>query len=229
MRHVYQIATCIGLFSSTVSWGKDRDFRNITPTISLVTSYGFTTFKSKLLEANDTGTALSYGIRGFAGKNSVIGFGVDLQSTSTSFEINNSSNSFSWQDSVIRYRWTYVYLGPLFSTMNVTANNQGTDIIDMTASGIGGNFGFLVPLGPGGSLYLDYSNVSYSKSVNSLTTTASAGARSKIDIGSSISLTQSLVDLMFGYKQETLTISTDSSYTETLLTTYIGVTFSLFF
>ena len=108
-------------------------------------------------------------------------------------------------------------------------NIAGTDTLDVSASGMGGNVGFLVPVGGGGSLYMDFTSVTPSKTVNELTQVTSMGARTDIDLGASIDLTAKLVDLVFGYRQQQYSVTTDASYAELMLSTYIGLKFSLFF
>lgn len=215
---------------SITSFAKNREFKNITPTVSLQLNYSLsTTYKSKLVASNDVGTGFSYTLGGYAGKEGNFGFFVKVDNSATTFELNSSSNSVTWQDSIFRYRWGYLYLGPVFTTLTYAVNIAGTDTLDVSASGMGGNVGFLVPVGGGGSLYMDFTSVTPSKTVNELTQVTSMGARTDIDLGASIDLTAKLVDLVFGYRQQQYSVTTDASYAELMLSTYIGLKFSLFF
>ena len=226
----YKIILMFMLLVCFEAFAKDRDFHRITPTLTLTTSYSLSaTYKSELVASNDTGTGFSYSLGGYAGKDGNFGFFLKVDSASTTFELNNSSNTVSWQDTVFRYRWSYFYLGPVFSTMTYQVTNQGTETINAVASGTGGNLGVLIPLGRGGSFFIDLYSVTMSNTVNSLTTETSIGARTDYDLGATVDVTSELVDLVFGYKQQQYAVTTDTSYAEVCLATYIGFKFSLFF
>ncbi|SME93785.1 hypothetical protein [Pseudobacteriovorax antillogorgiicola] len=216
------------LVASTAS-GRARDFKHITPTLAILTSFSLSTYKSELVASNDTGTGFSYGIGGYAGEDGTLGFFLKIDSASTSFALNSSSNAVTWQDTLIRYRWSYFYLGPIFSMMDYKVNQEGTELLDLKSSGIGGNLGMMVPLGNTGAIFLDLSSVTMSSTVNKLATEANIGSRTDFDLGASIDVTRSLVDFTFGYRQQQYTVSTDSTYTETYLATYLGLNFSFNF
>lgn len=223
------------VFLASSQWSFDgfaraRDFLKITPTFALNTRfYLSSTHKSEIAENNDTGSGFSYQLGGYAGKERNLGFFLRNETLSTTFELNSSTSAQTWQDTIIRYRWGYLYLGPMFSTLSYTVNLAGTDTVDSVATGTGGNVGLLFPIGNVGSLTIDVVSVSMAKTVNELTTTTAVGARQDIDLGASIDLTADLIDLVFGYRQQTFAVTTASSYSELVLSTYLGLQFSIYF
>ena len=110
------------------------------------------------MASNDTSTGLVYELGGYAGKEGTIGFALRTSTTATTFALNESSNAISWQDTILKYRFSYFYFGPLFTTLSYKVNNQGTDLIQASGSGIGGNLGALIPISKG-ALTLDIVSV----------------------------------------------------------------------
>lgn len=193
------------------------------------TQFAFTTSKSKLVGSNDTGTALRYGFGGYAGDDSNIAFLVHFDQDVTTFALNSSKIDMNWQDTRIRYHLGFFYLGALFTRLDMKVNSAGTETIDASGSGMGGNTGVLFGVGKSGSMYVDVNSATLSEMKNALDQTVSIKQRLDVDIGASIDLTQKLLDMTFGYKIRNLTVSADSSYKEILYTTYAGLRFSFFF
>lgn len=221
----------IGACLTTPAWGSSNDLESDLPTFYLDTTFGFTTYKSELVQSNDTGTGLTYGIGGWAGQQHEVGFRTRIDSTSTTFALNTSKSTVTWQDSIINYRLGYFYLGVVFAQLDTTVNNQGTDEVDAGATGMGYNTGLLIPITRVGYFYTDVLGVTPAKARNdnSLTGTFSAGARMDIDMGTSFNLTKNAVDMMVGYKRRTMAMAATNSGTETYYCTYIGFRFGIFF
>ncbi len=73
--------------------------------------YAFTTSKSKLVGSNDTGTALRYGLSGYAGSNSNLAFLLHFDRDTTNFQLNSSKVDMNWQDTRVRYHLGFFYMG----------------------------------------------------------------------------------------------------------------------
>ena len=148
---------------------------------------------------------------------------------STNFALNNSSMKISWQDSGIMYRLSYFYIGIITSTVDALINVTGTDLVDAGGAGMGGGIGFLIPVSKRAIFFLDIASVTISKTRNSLTQETSIGARQDIDLGATIDLTKKAFDYMIGYKQRTVTITTDTAYKDEITSTYFGFRWGTFF
>jgi len=191
--------------------------------------YALTTSKSKLVGSNDTGTALRYGLGGYAGSNSNLAFLMHFDRDTTGFLLNDSKMDMSWQDTRIRYHMGYFYLGALFTRLEMTANKEGVDVVDAAGSGMGINAGTLIGIGRGGSVYLDVMTATLPTMKNAIDQEIAITQRMDIDIGGSIDLTSKLLDLTFGYKIRNVTVKTDAAYAELLSTTYAGLRMSFHF
>jgi hypothetical protein len=201
----------------------------ITPNLYLDTQFAFATSKSKLIESNDTGTALRYGIGSYAGSDGQIGFHLLYDLQTTAFGLNRSSLSMAWQDTSLRYHLGPFYLGPLFTRLELKCNRAGTDIIDAAGSGYGANVGLLFAVGRDGTLRLDVATAAVSAMKNSLEQDVSISQRLDADLGASIKLTGRLLDLVFGYRVRNLSIKSDRTYVDSIYQTYSGLRLSLYF
>lgn len=197
------------------------------PTFSLEATYGLSsTYKSKMVVNNDTGSSISYSLGGSAGDERQFSFFIKTYSNSTDFELNDSSIKTMWRDSIIRYRFYFLYFGAAFSQVEIEANREGTDILDAAGSGICGNVGMQFSMGRAGHFYLDFLSGSMSKVRNALDDEVKIESRSEIDVGMGFDVTKKLIDFIVGYRQNSLTIKITDSYKETLMTTYLGFRFA---
>lgn len=208
---------------------KGSGFGEYCPTFFLDTSFGLTTYKSKLVESNDTGTGLSYALGGYAGEDRKFGFLVKTDTSTTSFLLNTSKVAVSWQDSILRYRLGPVYAGLLLTTIDLKVNNQGVDELDVSGSGTGGNLGFFYPIGRMGLFYFDASTVTLTNFRNVLADEVKGGTRLDLDMGAYFDLTRDFLDLAIGYRQRTTSFKVTSSYDETFYVTYVGFRTAIYF
>ncbi|WP_141734831.1 hypothetical protein [Oligoflexus tunisiensis] len=191
--------------------------------------YAFTTSKSKLVGSNDTGTALRYGLGGYAGTHSNLSFLLHFDRDTTNFLLNSSKVDMNWQDTRVRYHMGFFYLGALFTRLEMTADREGTELVDAAGSGMGLNTGMLFGVGRGGSVYLDVMMATLPNMKNAIDQEIAIKQRLDIDLGGSIKLTSKLLDMTFGYKIRNVSVDTDSTYQEALYTTYTGIRFSFRF
>ncbi|MGE0172906.1 MAG: hypothetical protein AB7T49_08980 [Oligoflexales bacterium] len=219
------LMTVIGLLMSVSAMAVDND----DPTLFIDANYGFATYKSKLVESNDLGSELRYGIGGNAGEDHQFGFRVVSQTDTTSFALNESKIATTWEDSEFRYQWGYVSLGLLISRIGLQASREGTEVIDVSGSGYGGSLGLTAPIGRSGTYYLDVQSATASAFHNTLDEEVTSATRMDIDTGARFRLTKNLMSLIVGYKQRTASYKTDASYAEAVYTTYLGLRFAFFF
>lgn len=219
---------CWGMASQVFARGKD-DFARFAPTFFLDTTFGLTTYKSKLVNSNDTGTGLSYSIGGHAGGNHEYGFLVRTDSNKTSFLLNESSIATTWQDTILRYRIWAFYIGGIFSQIDLKVNDQGAERVDAAASGYGGNVGFLIPINRIGVFYCDVASVSVANFRNTFEEEVKSGTRMDIDLGAHFDVTRDLLDLTVGYKQRASTIEIGESNAESYFVTYLGFRAAIYF
>jgi hypothetical protein len=191
--------------------------------------YAFTTSKSKLVGSNDTGTALRYGLGGYAGTNSNLSFLLHFDQDTTNFLLNSSKVQMNWQDTRVRYHLGFFYLGALFTRLEMTADREGAELVDAAGSGMGLNTGVLFGVGRGGSVYLDVMTATLPNMKNAIEQEIAIKQRLDIDLGGSIKLTSKLLDMTFGYKIRNVSVQTDSTYQEALFTTYAGLRMSFRF
>ena len=200
------------------------------PTFDLDFTFGLSsTYKSKYVNMNDTGTDTMYSLGGNAGQDKNLGFMVRSDTQTTTFKINNSKIASVWQDSILRYAIGPVYLGVNFSQISLLATQDGTKTIDAVGSGTGGNLGVNYDFEKSGLFYLDVTTATLSAVRNSLDLKVKGGSRTDIDLGLGYHITKENFIFLLGYKQRTFTMSADTSYAEAMMTTYIGLRTALYF
>lgn len=199
------------------------------PTFYLDITGGFTTYKSQMVVQNDTSNQITYTLGGNAGTNRQYGFFVKTDSNTTTFEINSSSIQTDWRDSGLRYRLDFFYIGIVFSQIEMIANSAGTDTLDASGTGIGGNAGLHIPISRAGTFYLDITSVTPANPRNALTQEVTYGSRTDIDIGAGLDITKSTFDFLLGYRVRTFAINAGTAASESISTTYIGLRTAGFF
>ena len=200
------------------------------PTFALDITYGLSsTYKSKYVAMNDTGSHTMYSLGGNAGASRDLGFMVRTDTQTTNFLLNSSKMTTVWQDSILRYSIGPVYLGINFCQLDLLANKEGVATIDAAGSGMGGNLGVYYDFEKTGLFYLDVTTATIAKARNSLDLVVKGGARTDIDLGLGYHITKESFIFLLGYKQRTFALSADTSYAEAIMTTYIGLRTALFF
>lgn len=211
------------------SAGLSRGVEGANPTFFFDVTGGSSTYKSELVGNNDTTTSFGYSIGGTAGANSNLGFFIRSDTIDAPFELNSSQITTTWQDSGLKYRMGFFYLGLVLSSVETTINDEGTNLIDAGGTGTGGTTGLQFSIGKTAVMYLDITSVTIAKTRNELDQTTAIGARQDVDIGAYIDLSKKSFDYMLGYKQRTVTVTTDASYTDTITTTYVGFRWASYF
>jgi len=220
------------------------------PTAYVTASGGYSIYKSKLLQANDTSTTTGYGFGVNAGGDRNVGMRLTREASSFSFLLNKSTIAVSWQDLAFLWRFGPLYLGALVSSSSWTGKappdadgdgildtgSDAEDLCNFQTSGYGITAGGAIPVGRRSAITLDITSASggsafpiaYDPTLTNADTLNSSkvalGTRTEIDIGGSLALTKSLLDLTAGFKLRNYSVSLDStSYAEQLTTTYLGL------
>ena len=100
-------------FVSPAAFGQ---FDRNAPTFFLETEAGLTTYKSKLVESNDTSFGVRYTFGINAGRSKNVGMLVRTETNSTTFELNESAISTTIQDLILRYHWGPAYIGVILNS-----------------------------------------------------------------------------------------------------------------
>jgi len=225
---ILQIVAIISCFIASANAFADKGDAEV-PTLAFNVDYGPSTYKSEMLESNDTSYSMRWDIGIFAGETKNVIFKLQNESNTTAFALNESTAITIWQDTHIGYRWPYMYVGAIISSLTMTTTKEGADQYDLTGSGYGGSLGLMTTFGRGGRINLNINSVSISE-VNEVNQTEIAfGSRTDIEIGASYDLSRDMFDLLFGYRTRTVPITVDDSFSEAVSSTYFGLASSLFF
>ncbi len=226
----HQLSVLIALVSMLLPsnvFGRNSD-RSV-PTAFATVEGGAMTYKSEMVESNDTGYGFAYSVGFYAGAERNLGIIIRNDSTSISFALNDSKVENTWLDSTIRYRMGPFYLGGIISNMTLKVNQAGTELRDSTGSGYGVNAGMQFNLNRNSGMYLDISSVSITEARDVEKRDITVGPRTDADLGMVFHLTRETLDFMLGYRYRTMAVKLDESYSELVTTTYMGFKFNLFF
>jgi hypothetical protein len=186
--------------------------------------YGLATYKSKLVDSNDTTGAVTYGIGTHAGQDKQLGVEYRVESQTTNFTLNKSKIASIWTSTIIRYRLWVFELGPVIGRAKVTASREDAEILDVVGSGYGGYFGFLIPAGKNSVIYANAMSVASSEVVDKKERTIALGSRLDMEIGSRIGITKKALDFTMGYRRRSNSITeAGTSYAELMTSTFIGM------
>ena len=213
------------LFSSLIAMGERSTF----PTAYMEVEYGlWTTYKSGLVDFNDTGATTALSLGTYAGGDNSLGFSLRQETSAITFSPSSATASnitSTWQDVGIKYRLGFFYLGILFGSLDIKAVVQGTDTVDAIGSGTGAQAGFITELGRGGFFQFDYSTVTIATIKDVSNPNVAVGARADMDIKTGYKLLKWL-QLTAGHRTRSYTITTSQAYTETVDATYFGLKFN---
>lgn len=254
MRRILQsLALSGGIFAAgtTRADALDKD----TPTFFVQANGGYSIYKSEMVQSNDTSTTVGYGFGVYAGSDRELGFLLNREQSTFAFALNSSTIDLNWQDMILRWRIGPVYLGAIVSSSSawiVTAplDTDGDDVLDpagdavdylnITSTGVGGNAGTQFPINKRSTVYMDVVFVTtqavqeapIEDATGALTKkdTLSLGSRMDLDLGATLKVTKSVLDVRGGFKYRTYEVNVDGqAFKEGLNTTYVGLQGSWFF
>jgi hypothetical protein len=184
---------------------------------------GLSTYKSKMLQSNDTGTTIGYGLAVHAGNERGMSMGLEREQSTFPFALNNASLAHADGDKLL--------------DQNATAQ----EYLDILAPGYGARTGLRVAFSKRGAAFIDVRYATASKVQQAIPEEASTagisgtspalgrkvtvGPRMSIDFGASLPITRDLFSFIAGYKYRTYAVSVESeAFAELHTSTYIGMT-----
>lgn len=214
----------------TANYGFARD-GNYVPTAFIKAGGGLSTYKSKMVDSNDTSTLIEYSIGAYAGLERDFGMIIRKDQATTPFSLNDSSILTTWQDYILKYRYGPVYLGAVLGSAEIDANKEGdAEYLKARGSGYGLNLGFMIPVGKYSMFNIDVLAVSNSTAVDLNKKEVGIGQRLDYDINASFDLTKSMLDFVVGYKYRTYSLTVEGEgFAELFTTTYIAFVTNFYF
>jgi hypothetical protein len=212
--------------SATGSNDTGSDFSDRTNTAFLFFDYGLATYKSKLMDSNDTLGTVTYGFGLNAGVNRNFGVEYRVESGTVAFETSQSSLATSWYSTIFKYRIWAFELGPVLGGVKMKGSRENAEILDIAGSGYGGYFGILVPIGSQNLAYLNTMSVATSTPLDTQARTITMGSRLDLELGTKIKVTRKAVDFVVGYRRRTYSITEGGSpFSELQTATFVGFNF----
>lgn len=224
-----QAGLCISPFDQmaiAAGYLDSNEFADRTHTSFLFFDYGLATYKSKLMDSNDTTGTISYGFGLNAGAQRNFGVEYRVENSTVLFETNQSSLVTSWTSTIFKYRLWAFELGPVLGTVKMAGKRENTEIFDIVGSGYGGYFGILIPVGSNNLAYMNAMSVATSAPVDTLARVITMSSRVDLELGTKIKITRRAVDFLVGYRRRAYSITeAGSPYTELQTATFFGFNF----
>lgn len=213
-----------------IAEGGSDAVRANTKTLELYGDFAMSTSKSKALEMNDTGSVSRIQACVHAGDELNLGVSLALETSTFAYELNSSSLTTAFQDIGIYYRFWYFQLGAIVASETVSAKKEDADYLDFSGDAYGALFNILIPFDRGSQMYIKTGYVMGASVEDSFNDSVKMGTRMDIDIGSQVDITKKMVDLIFGYRYRTYSLTIDgTSYSELQTSTYLGFGFGWLF
>lgn len=202
---------------------KADEYSDLANSGYLFVDYGLATYKSLLVESNDTMGVVTYGLGAHAGEEKELGIEYRVENATTAFVLNQSSIKTTWTSTIIKYRLWAFELGAVIGQSKILASRESEEILDVVGNGYGGYFGMLFPVGKSSLIYLNAMSVSNAEVIDKKERTITLGSRLDAEIGSRVSITKKALDFTLGYRRRSNSISEDGiSYAELQTSTFIG-------
>ena len=219
------------------------------PGFFATTSVGLTVYKSEVVQMNDTGVAYNFTAGVYAGDTKTLGIVIESDTGNYNFGLNNSRIKTLQNEISLRYHYSPVFFGIIFSdgelAVNAPSDHDGNGYIDQGASpqeylrvlnrGNGAMLGIGFDINKKNTIYADVRWIAPSSIqesyVNNSALSATFGQRDlsfrptvKLTIGGSMNVYKKYVDIDFGYKHIHEQFSADEkSYLELRNLMYAGL------
>jgi len=194
-----------------------------TSTAYLFTDYGLGTYKSLLVESNDTMGVVTYGFGLSAGQERNLGFEYRQEKQTINFQVNKSSLVSNWTSTIFKYRYWWLELGAVIGGLKMKVEREGDEILDIVGDGYGGYFGMLIPMTRGNVAYLNAMSVATASPVDKKERTIAVGSRLDLEVGGRFPISRNLLDCNIGYRRRTNSITEGgTAYTELQTATFLG-------
>ena len=198
------------------------------PTAMVSASANYFTYKSKLASSNDTGISENYGFGVFAGNEHEIGALLRGSMYTAKFALNKSSIAFSSQDFIFNYRFDWIYFGASAGTSSTKYVDASDTQMDAFSTTVGGNLGIIAPISKQSRFHLDVQAATALKTKEAQSRTVKIGMRIEADTGVSFAVYKHGVELLFGIRVVSQTLSANSQGGAEMITApSLGVQFNL--
>lgn len=217
------VASFTLLFFEQSASADEDDFYDRSRTVYLLANYGSGTYKSALMESNDTNGVVSYGVGTAAGQQMKLGIEYLVETSTTTFLLDSSSLQMKWDSTIIKYRLWAFELGAVVGSVTAKGNRAGTDIFDCSGSGYGGYFGMQFPIGKRSTIDIKAMQVATGETIDKKQREVTIGPRLDLEISSRIGITRKSLDATIGYRRRTNTITeAGTTYAELQTATFLG-------
>lgn len=229
---IVYLATLAGLWTvaalplAQAQRGDSTDLQAERRMVFVASDGGMSTFKSELVEQNDTGMVLTYVLGATVGDEKTMEFRIRTDSSTIPFALNNSSITSKWQDTLVLYHFPYFNIGAGLGSNAMTVVQDAATTLDIVGTGFGAAGGLVYPITRAARVSLNAIFMSISSARELEQRTVSFGARTDMDFNVTYDLTKTYFDLVYGYRYRTYSMTTDTTTAaETHTSTYAGLQF----
>lgn len=213
---------------SALDWGR--------PTLGLYGGGGMTTYKSKLVDSNDTSFSYAYAVQLNAGEGQYFGAFYRSEANTTSFTYASTTASSkiasTFDDYGFRLLLGPVHIQVILDTITLAVTKEDVEFLDALASGIGFGGGIFLPLNKMSKFFLGYNYylpATFKDSIQG-TTEVKLASRSEMEVGGILKLTKRALELEIGYRQSAFNISVaGTGYDEEKTSTWLALIYNLRF
>ena len=217
-----ETVVCLSALVCSVS-AKGDEMTDRTSTVYMFADYGLGTYKSLLVDSNDTMGVTTYGFGANAGQDRNLGFEYRQEKQTINFAVNQSSLTSDWTSTIFKYRVWMVELGVVLGGVKMKVEREGSEILDIVGDGYGGYFGMLIPMSRDNLAYLNVMSVSTAAPVDKKERTIALGPRMDIELGGRFALARKYLNFDIGYRRRTNSVTeSDVAYNELQTSTFLG-------
>lgn len=194
-----------------------------TSTAFIFADYGLGTYKSKLVDSNDTMNVMTYGFGANAGEERNLGFEYRQEKQTIAFAVNESGLTSDWTSTILKYRIWMMELGAVIGGVKMKVEREGTEVLDIVGDGYGGYFGLLIPMSRGNLAYLNVMSVATASPVDKKERVIAMGSRLDIEVGGRFAISRKYLTFDVGYRRRTNSITEGgTAYSELQTSTFLG-------
>ena len=209
---------------------KADEMTDRTDTVFMFADYGLGTYKSTLVDSNDTMGVMTYGFGANAGQERNLGFEYRQEKQSITFAVNDSSLTSDWTSTIFKYRMWMVELGVVLGGVKMKVEREGAEILDIVGDGYGGYFGMLIPMSRDNLAYLNVMSVATASPVDKKERTIAFGSRLDIEVGGRFALSRKYLNFDVGYRRRSNSVTESGvAYSELQTATFLGFSFGHMF
>lgn len=199
-------------------------------TLFIRADFGSTTFDSKAAGSKETAGAKSFELGGWFGESRVAGLSVRNQIDVVDFSLNNSQSKTNFTDVRLKGRLFGIMPSIGVSLSEVDVKKDDVKTIGMFGTGMNAGLGGTLQIYPRIVLNADYMVVKSTRMFDKLQQETKLGDRKEVDGHIAFDITETLVDLLVGYRVREYTIETvEEKFTEKSQGIYAGIRLGIYF